>query len=87
MAILEAPHVAARAAFYAVIVCWWIFALTFWLRKRPPRATEAKRDRTSLIGMLLQAVAYLIVWSFPLLRRQFPPVASRSAVVEWGCRR
>ena len=34
--------------------------------------------------MLLQVVAYLIVWSFPLLRRQFPPPASGSAVVEWG---
>ena len=33
-------------AFYIVIVCWWLFALTFWLRKRPPRAQEAKRDPT-----------------------------------------
>ena len=88
MAISEAahvaPHFAQRAAFYAVIACWWIFLLTFWLRKRPPRAREAKRDRTSLIGMLLQAVAYFIVWSFPLEQKHFSPVRRGSRVVEWG---
>jgi protein-S-isoprenylcysteine O-methyltransferase Ste14 len=79
-----APHVARRAAFYAVIACWWIFLLTFWLRKRPPRAREAKRDRTSLIGMLLQVVAYFIVWFHPLQRKTFSPVAFASPAVEWG---
>ena len=75
---------AQRAAFYAVIVCWWLFALTFWLRKRPPRAREAKRDWTSLIGLLLQAAAYFIVWFFPLQRKHFSLVSSGSQVVEWG---
>jgi protein-S-isoprenylcysteine O-methyltransferase Ste14 len=73
-----------RAAFYAVIVCWWIFGLTFWLRKRPPRAREAKRDWTSLIGLLLQAAGYVCVWSFPLRQKHFSPFASGSQVVEWG---
>jgi protein-S-isoprenylcysteine O-methyltransferase Ste14 len=67
-----------------VIVCWWLFALTFWLRKRPPRAPEAKRDRTSLIGLFLQAVAYFSVGFYPLQQREFSPVASESRVVEWG---
>ncbi len=75
---------AERAAFYAVIVCWWIFGLTFWLRKRPPRAREAKRDWTSLSGLLLQAAGYVCVWSFPLRQKQFSPVVSGSPVVEWG---
>jgi len=79
-----APHFAQRAAFYAVIACWWIFLLTFWLRKRPLRAREAKRDRTSLIGMLLQAAAYFCVWSFPLEQKHFSPVRPGSPVVEWG---
>jgi len=82
--ISETPHVAARAAFYAVIVCWWIFLLTFWLRKRPPRAREAKRDWTSLFGLLLQAVGYFCVWFCLLWQRQFSPVSSVSPVVEWG---
>ena len=84
MAISSTPHLAARAAFYAVIVCWWIFGLTFWLRKRPPRAREAKRDWTSLIGLSLQAAGYLCVWSFPLRQKQFSRVAAGSPAVEWG---
>jgi protein-S-isoprenylcysteine O-methyltransferase Ste14 len=84
VAISEAAHVAARAAFYAVIVCWWIFLLTFWLRKRPLRAREAKRDWTSLLGLLLQAAGYFCVWFFPLWQRQFSPVAFATPVVEWG---
>ena len=83
MAISETPHAVQSAAFYAVIVCWWLFALTFWLRKRPPRAREAKRDWISFIGLFLQSAAYAIVWFYPL-QQQFPPVRSGSPVVEWG---
>jgi len=81
--ISEAPHVAQRGAFYVVIVCWWLFALTFWLRKRPPRVREAKRDWTSLIGLFLQALAYFSVGFYPLRQRQFSTVTSGSRVVEW----
>ena len=84
MAISETPHVAAKAAFYAVIACWWVFGLTFWLRKRSPRAREAKRDWTSLVGLLLQALAYVCVWFHPLQRREFSPVASGSQAAQWG---
>jgi protein-S-isoprenylcysteine O-methyltransferase Ste14 len=79
-----APHLAQRAAFYAVIACWWIFLLTFWLRKRPPRARETKRDWTSLIGMFLQGAAYFCVWAFPLQQKHFSPATADSPVVEWG---
>jgi protein-S-isoprenylcysteine O-methyltransferase Ste14 len=71
-------------AFYAVIACWGLFALTFWLKKRPPVVRETKRDRTSLVGMSLQGVAFFFVWFNPLQRRQLSPVTSGSAVVEWG---
>lgn len=84
MAISETPHLAARAALYAVIVCWWIFGLTFWLRKRPPRARETKRDWTSVSGLLLQAAGYFCVWAFPLQRRHFLPVRPWPPVAEWG---
>ena len=87
MAILETRHWAAnaaqRAAFYTVIACWWVFALTFWLRKRPPRAREAQRDTTSLFGMLLQGAAYWIVWFRPLLRRRFSPNEAGASVWDW----
>jgi len=83
VAISETPHLAQKAAFYAIIVCWWVFGLTFWLRRRPPRAREAKRDWTSLIGLLLQGLAYFCVWFYPLQQRQFSPVLS-VPLVEWG---
>ncbi len=84
VAISETLHVAQSAAFYAVIVCWWLFALTFWLRKRPPRAREAKRDWTSFMGLFLQSAAYFIVWFYPLRRQQFPAARSGSPAVDWG---
>jgi len=67
-----------------VIACWWWFGLTFWLRKRPPGAREAKRDLTSYFGLLLQAVGYFIVWYFPLRRRQFAPIVSGPEWVAWA---
>ena len=70
---------AGKAAFYGVIVCWWLFALTFWLRKRPPRAREAKRDLKSYFGLLLQAVGYFIVWVGPLRRGRSSPGDSHDA--------
>lgn len=80
----ETPHLAAYVAFYAIIVCWWIFGLTFWLRKTPPPAREKKRDRISLVGLLLQAAAYFIVWSFPLERGRFSVRSHRSPAAQWG---
>lgn len=81
---ISTQHVAARAAFYGVIGCWWIFGLVFWFRKQPPRAHEAKRDRTSLFGLLLQAVAYFIVWSSPLQQGRLSPTTYASSVAAWG---
>jgi len=63
---LSGDHVIAKACFYGIIVCWWAFLLTFWLRKRPPRAQETQHDRRSYLGLLLQSVAYFIVFLPPL---------------------
>jgi protein-S-isoprenylcysteine O-methyltransferase Ste14 len=49
--------------FGGVIVMWFSFAVVFWVRKKPPKAAEQKRDRASLYGILLQGVAYGFVWS------------------------
>ena len=87
MAISEAalygPDLARNAAFYAIVVCWWIFCLTFWLRRRPSRAREAKRDWTSLVGLLLQALAYFCVWFYPLQRQRLSPSLSGPPPLEW----
>ena len=80
---LSGSDVPAKAAFYGLIVCWWWFGLTFWLRKHPPRAREAKRDLTSYLGLALQAAGYFIVWYFPLRRQRISPVVSGPEWLAW----
>jgi protein-S-isoprenylcysteine O-methyltransferase Ste14 len=50
------------------------FALAFLLRKKPPRAPEAKRNRVSALGIAIEVVAFALVWA---IRRPrwwpFPP--------------
>jgi protein-S-isoprenylcysteine O-methyltransferase Ste14 len=58
--------------FLAIIALWAGFALIFALRKKPPKAAERARDRKSLSGLLLQSVAYALVWVFP--RWNFAPI-------------
>lgn len=79
------PHaaIAAKVAFYGLVLCWWWFALTFWLRKWPPWARATKRDLTSYFGMALQAAAYFAVWNFPFLLRRGSPIASKPDWLAW----
>ncbi len=77
------PNFPQQLALYAVIVCWWLFLLTFWLRKRPPAVREAKRDWTSLIGLVLQSVGFFLVWFNPLKRHSMPPAAATSPATKW----
>jgi protein-S-isoprenylcysteine O-methyltransferase Ste14 len=75
--------IAAKAAFYGVIVCWWWFVFAFWLRKHPPRAPEAKRDLTSYLGLALQAAAYFLVWYSPLRHREGLPLVFTRKWLAW----
>ena len=84
VAILEAMHLAQRAAFYAVIACWLVFLVEFGFRKRASRPQEVKRNRNATLGMLLEGVGYFMVWLQPLQRKQFAPFAPASQVVEWS---
>lgn len=54
--------------FVIVMLCWFAFAAVFIFRKQPPKAPDQKRDRSSIPGVALQALAYAIVWS---IHRQF----------------
>ncbi len=64
--------------FVVVMLCWFAFAAVFIFRKQPPKAPEQKRDRSSIPGVALQALAYAIVWS--IHRPFFSPIL---AGVEW----
>ena len=75
---------AANVAFYGVILCWWLFGLTFWLRKQPhSRAQATKRDLTSYLGMALQSVGYFVVWCFPFVFHRGSPIASQPPWLAW----
>ncbi len=58
--------------FLGVMVCWFVFAGIFLLRKKPPKAPERKRERRFILGIVLQAAAYAIVWGVP--RPYFSPL-------------
>jgi protein-S-isoprenylcysteine O-methyltransferase Ste14 len=79
----QSSQLAGKVAFYAVIACWWVFALTFWLRKTPPPVQEAKRDWTSLLGLLLQGLAYAFVWFDPLRPMTVAPAKVVSPAIGW----
>jgi protein-S-isoprenylcysteine O-methyltransferase Ste14 len=64
-----------------VVVCWAAFAAVLAFRKRPPQETEAKRDRLSLLGILLQMCAYFLVWFQRPGTPFLPPVAALSGVL------
>ena len=75
------PTPLAWITFGGVIFCWIFFAAIFLLRKRPAQASEAKRDKRSLVGIAFQMVAYFLVWFQPPHRPFLPPVAALSGVV------
>jgi protein-S-isoprenylcysteine O-methyltransferase Ste14 len=64
------PTFLPRFTFYALIVGWFAFALTFALRRKPSAAGQAatRRDRGSWIGIVLQGLAFMLVWTW---RRNF----------------
>jgi protein-S-isoprenylcysteine O-methyltransferase Ste14 len=62
--------------FVAVMVCWFVFAGIFLLRKKPPSPPDRKRAPGSLIGVVLQGVSYAIIWS--VRRAAFTPIIGGS---------
>src|ERR1700694_4071974 len=63
-----------------VMICWFVFAGAFIFRKKPEAVPEQRRERVSIIGLLLRGVAYAIVWF--IHRPAFSPVVSFSQTFE-----
>ncbi len=72
----------ATAVFIVVILCWFVFAAAFIFRKKPPAAAtvERKRERASLVGIILQGFAYGVIWA--VRRQYFTPIAQMSKPLE-----
>ena len=49
--------------FAAVVISWIAFAVVFLTRKKPEQARERKKDSSSILGIVLQAISYALVWS------------------------
>jgi len=74
------PTPVALATLAGVILCWIFFAGIFLLRKRPPKAPDAKRDRTAGFGIFLQMCGYFLVFFQPPWQSFLPPIATLSGV-------
>jgi len=77
---MSSPTPLALITLAGVVLCWLFFAGIFLLRKRPPQASEAKRDRLSLVGIALQMIGYFLAWFQPPHRPFLPPVAALSGI-------
>jgi isoprenylcysteine carboxyl methyltransferase (ICMT) family protein YpbQ len=55
-----------------VLLLWFVFGAAFLFHKKPPAAQEAKKDPRSRFGIVLQGIAYALVWS--LQRTHFTPI-------------
>lgn len=77
---MSSPTPLALATLAGVMLGWLFFAGIFLLRKRPPKAPEAKRNQQAALGIVLQMCAYFLVWFQPPRRPFLPPVAALSGV-------
>lgn len=75
------PTPTALATLGGVVLCWILFAGIFLLRKRPPRAPDAKRDRIASLGILWQMCGYFLVFFQPPWQPFLPPVKLLSGAV------
>jgi protein-S-isoprenylcysteine O-methyltransferase Ste14 len=66
--------------FVVVMWSWFAFVILFLVRHKPPSAPESKRERASILGIVLQGGGYAFVWS--IRRAWFSPIVSVSNSVE-----
>jgi len=74
------PTPMALATLAGVMLCWIFFAGIFLLRKRPPKAPDAKRDRSAGFGIFLQMCAYFLVFFQPPRQPFLPPMPVLSGI-------
>jgi protein-S-isoprenylcysteine O-methyltransferase Ste14 len=59
----QASYYASVGAFAVVIICWFVFAGAFLLRKKPAVTKDAVNAPKSWLGIALQGVSYGLVWA------------------------
>jgi protein-S-isoprenylcysteine O-methyltransferase Ste14 len=72
-------------AFAVVMISWFGFAavfLSFLTRRKAPAGPDRKRAPASILGIVLQALSYSVVWS--VHRPPFTPIAGLGKAFEIG---
>jgi protein-S-isoprenylcysteine O-methyltransferase Ste14 len=64
--------------FVVVMICWFVFAGVFLLRKKPLSPPDQKREPASLFGVALQGMSYGLVWG--VRREMFTPIVSSELI-------
>ncbi len=59
---------------YAIFLCWVIFAVAIITRKRTKKASQVKRHSHAVVGMILEAISYMLVWWFRRPSSSYPVV-------------
>jgi protein-S-isoprenylcysteine O-methyltransferase Ste14 len=77
---MSSPTPIALATLIGVLLCWLFFVSIFLLRKRPPKAPVAKRDRIAILGIVLQMCGYFLAFFQPPWQPFLPPVALLSGI-------
>jgi hypothetical protein len=62
--------------FVVVVICWFVFAGVFLLRRQPASPPDERRSRGSLIGVAVQGLSYATAWG--IRRPAFTPIALRT---------
>jgi protein-S-isoprenylcysteine O-methyltransferase Ste14 len=75
------PSTLFRTVAYITLACWWLFALLFLLRKKPPKSVAQKRNPKSLVGVALVGAGFGIIWS--LRRPLYTPMFDLGPVIDW----
>ncbi len=65
--------------FVVVMICWFVFAGVFLLRKKPPSPPDQKRESGSLFGVALQGMSYGLVWG--VRRPIFMPIVAGNGAI------
>jgi protein-S-isoprenylcysteine O-methyltransferase Ste14 len=60
------------AAFFGVIACWLAFAVAFLSHRKPPQQKAIRYERRSVVGIVIQGLAYAAIWM--LERTRFTPI-------------
>ncbi len=67
--------------FITVMACWFAFVAILVLRKQRVKTAEAKRDRASDYGLVLQILSYAVIWF--VRREPFTPITRSSDALNW----